>query len=146
MAEHPEDTAVFDATMTSVSASGTVSIVKVYDFSRLRTIVDVGGGRVGLLAAILSANPHLQGVLFDRLAVVAGAGEQLFGAEVIDRYKVVGGDFFDSVPEGGDASLLSGVIVDWDDDPAVQILSVCRAAMADTVCLLRPCYRRTQRR
>jgi hypothetical protein len=136
LAEHPEDAAVFDAAMTSFSKSGAVSIITAYDFSRLRTIVDVGGGRGALLAAILSANPHLQGVLFDRPAVVAGADEELSGAEVIDRCKVVSGDFFDSVPEGGDAYLLSGVIHDWDDDHAVEILSTCRAAMADTACLL----------
>ena len=46
------------------------------------------------------------------------------------------GDFFDSVPEGGDAYLLSNIIHDWDDDQAVQILGRCRAAMADTACVL----------
>jgi hypothetical protein len=48
----------------------------------------------------------------------------------------VSGDFFDSVPEGGDAYLLSNIIHDWDDDQAVEILSTCRAAMADTACAL----------
>ncbi|MGH3773781.1 MAG: methyltransferase [Pseudonocardiaceae bacterium] len=134
LAEHPEDAAVFDAAMTSVSTAATASIVTAYDFSRFRTIVDVGGGRGGLLAAILSANPHLQGVLFDMPAVVAGAGDEL--SEVIDRCRVVSGNFFDSVPEGGDAYLLSNIIHDWDDDDSVEILSACRAAMADTARLL----------
>jgi O-methyltransferase domain len=136
LAEHPEDAAVFDAAMTSISTTETVSIIEVYDFSRFSTIVDVGGGRGGLLAAILSANTHLRGVLFDVPTVVAGADEELSGAGIIDRCEVVSGDFFDSVPEGGDAYLLSNVIHDWDDDHAVEILSTCRAAMADTACLL----------
>ncbi|MGH3717957.1 MAG: methyltransferase [Pseudonocardiaceae bacterium] len=129
LAEHPQDAAVFDVAMTSLSTGDTANIVTAYDFSRLRTVVDVGGGRGGLLAAILSVNPHLQGVLFDRPAVLAGA-------EIIDRCTVVGGDFFDSVPEGGDVYLLSNVIHDWDDDHAVEILSACRASMADTARLL----------
>lgn len=136
LAEHPEDAAVFDAAMTSISTTETASIVKAYDFGRFRTVVDVGGGRGGLLAAILSANPHLQGVLFDAATVVAEAGEQLSGAEVVDRCKVVSGDFFESVPEGGDAYLLSNVIHDWDDDRAAQILGRCRAAMGDSACVL----------
>ncbi|MGH3428769.1 MAG: methyltransferase, partial [Mycobacteriales bacterium] len=136
LAEHPEDAAVFDTGMVSGPMSEAAGIVTAYDFSRLRTIVNIGGGRGGLLAAILSANPHLQGVLFDRPAVVAGAGEQLVDAEIVDRCTVVGGDFFDSVPEGGDAYLLGNVILDWDDDHAVEILNVCRAAMADTACML----------
>jgi hypothetical protein len=138
LAEHSEDAAVFDAAMTAFSKNETISIVKAYDFSRFGTIVDVGAGRGALLAAILSANPHLQGVLFDTQTVVAYADEELSGAEaeIVDRCKVVSGDFFDSVPEGGDAYLLSGIIHDWDDDHAVKILSTCRAAMADTACLL----------
>jgi hypothetical protein len=59
LAQHPEDSAAFNAAMTSVSTSETLSIVEAYDFSRFGTVVDVGGGRGGLLAAILSANPHL---------------------------------------------------------------------------------------
>lgn len=136
LAEHPEDAAIFDAAMTSISTTETASIVKAYDFSRFRTIVDVGGGRGGLLAAILSANPHLQGVLFDVSTVVAEAGEELAGTEVVDRCKVVSGDFFESVPEGGDAYLLSNVIHDWDDDRAAQILARCRAAMGNSCCVL----------
>lgn len=136
LAEHPEDAAVFDAAMTSISTSEAVSIVQAYDFARFGTIVDVGGGRGGLLAAILAAHPHLQGVLFDVPAVVAGADEGISGTEIVDRCKVVSGDFFDSVPGGGDAYLLSNIILNWDDDHAVEILRTCRAAMADTACVL----------
>jgi hypothetical protein len=75
-------------------------------------------------------------VLFDVPAVVAGADEGISGTEVVDRCKVVSGDFFDSVPGGGDAYLLSNIILNWHDDHAVEILSTCRAAMADTARVL----------
>jgi O-methyltransferase domain len=136
LAGHPEDAAFFDAEMSSFSTTLTVSIVQAYDFTHFSTVVDVGGGRGGLLAAILAANPHLQGVLFDKPAVVLGAEEVISSAQILDRCKVVSGDFFDSVPEGGDAYLLSNVIHNWDDDNAVQILGRCRAAMANTGCVL----------
>jgi hypothetical protein len=136
LAEHPEDAAIFDAAMTSISTNESVSIAKAYDFSRFNTIVDVGGGRGGLLAAILAANPHLQGVLFDVPTVVAGIDDELAAAEVVGRCEVVSGDFFDSVPDGADAYLLSAIIHDWDDDQAVQILRTCRAAMTDSACML----------
>ncbi|MBV9162338.1 MAG: hypothetical protein JO281_12465 [Pseudonocardiales bacterium] len=136
LAKHPEDAAAFDAAMAWVSTTLAVSIVQTYDFTPFNTMVDVGGGRGGMLTAILAANPHLQGVLFDKPAVVAGAEEAIFSAQVADRCKVVSGDFFDSVPEGGDAYLLSNVIHNWDDDHAVQILGRCRAAMPNTGCVL----------
>jgi hypothetical protein len=136
LAEHPEDAVVSEAAMTSLSTTLTVSILQAYDFTHFGTVVDVGGGRGNLLAAILAANPHLQGVLFDKSTVVVGAEEVISSAQVADRCKVVSGDFFDSVPEGGDAYLLSNIIHNWDDDHAVQILDRCRAAMANTGCVL----------
>jgi hypothetical protein len=47
--------------MTSISTSEAVSIVQAYDFSQFSTIVDVGGGRGGLLTAILTAHPAPSG-------------------------------------------------------------------------------------
>lgn len=136
LAKHPEDAAIFDSAMAASSSSGTVKIPKTYDFTRFNTIVDIGGGNGGLLGTILAANPHLQGVLFDRPEVVAGAGEVISAAKVTDRCNVVGGNFFDSVPQGGDVYLLSNVIHNWDDDHAVQILTNCQAAVASTGCVL----------
>jgi O-methyltransferase domain len=136
LAEHPDDAAVFDRAMAWVSTTLAVSIVQTYDFTPFNTMVDVGGGRGGLLTAILAANPHIQGVLFDKPAVVAGVEEEISSAQIVDRCKVVSGDFFDYVPEGGDAYLLGNVIHNWDDDHAVQILGRCRAAMPNTGCVL----------
>src|SRR6266851_3014403 len=42
-------------------------------------------------------------------------------AGVADRCRVVAGSFFDGVPEGADAYVLSMIIHDWDDEPAVKI-------------------------
>lgn len=48
-----------------MTAQLTQAIVDAYDYSSLTRIVDVGGGHGALLAAILRANPSLQGTLFD---------------------------------------------------------------------------------
>src|SRR5262249_39805660 len=68
---HPEAAAVFDAAMTG-GTGGRAGLAAAYDFAPLGTVVDVGGGQGGLLAAVLRAHPHLRGVLFDQPAVVAG--------------------------------------------------------------------------
>ncbi|WP_017573923.1 methyltransferase [Nocardiopsis halotolerans] len=127
MNEHPETAAVFDRGMTDISAQLTRGVADGYDFGAHRTLVDVGGGLGGLLSIVLSANPGLRGVLFDRPEVVAHAGPVL--EKVRERCRVVGGDFLSSVPEGGDAYLLSNVIHNWDDHDAARILSHCREAM-----------------
>ena len=126
----------FDDAMQESSAQRARAIVAAYDFSSFGTVVDVGGGRGSLLAGILAAYPNVRGVLFDQTHVVTAAPVLLEAAGVADRCRVVGGSFFDGVPEGGDVYLLSVIIHDWDDDPAVKILEHCRRAMAATGRLL----------
>jgi hypothetical protein len=135
-AARPEENTIFDTAMTGLSAMVAEAVVHSYDFSRFGVIADVGGGVGALLAAILKANLSLRGILFDQSHVVAHARPWLEGAGVADRCEVVGGSFFEVVPEGADAYLLKSVIHDWDDAEAIEILRRCRAAMADTGRLL----------
>ncbi|WP_327588441.1 acetylserotonin O-methyltransferase [Nonomuraea sp. NBC_00507] len=130
--DHPDDGRILNEGMTAVSGALVAPSVLAYDFSPFQTIVDVGGGHGALLAAVLSEHPKSRGVLFDLPHVIQGAGEPLAMARVKDRCELVGGDFFESVPSGGDAYLLSNIIHDWGDDDAVRILANCRAAMKDT--------------
>jgi predicted O-methyltransferase YrrM len=60
---------------------------------------------------------------------MAGAEVVLAEAGVGDRVKLVGGDFFDSVPAGGDAYVLSMILHDWSDIEAAAILVNVRRAM-----------------
>lgn len=121
---------IFNQAMTNASELAVAPIVASYDFTRYRTIIDVGGGHGRLLAAILAATPAAQGVLFDLPHVVAGAEPLLRKHDVADRVRVAEGSFFDRVPGGGDAYILKSVIHDWPDDRAVQILRNVRAAAA----------------
>lgn len=132
--EHPNDAAIFNAAMSEISEREIATSLPLYDFGRFRTVVDVGGGHGRLLAAILDAHPGVNGVLFDQPDVVAGAAGNLskFG----DRVQVAGGNFFHSVPSGGDAYILRNVILDWSDEQAVAILRTCRSAMSPAATLL----------
>jgi hypothetical protein len=126
---HPEELALFDRAMVSLTSAVTEGVAAAYDFGRFAVVVDVGGGHGGLLAAILARHPTVRGVLFDQPDVVAGV-------ESTPRCAVVGGDFFADVPTGGDAYLLKAVIHDWPDDEAVTILRSCRRSMPDGATLL----------
>lgn len=128
LAAHPEDAAAFNAAMTSVSSIELSAIIAAYDFSAFERVVDIGGGQGALLQGILLANPRLRGVLFDLSAVVAGAGALRTGV-LADRCEVVGGDFFQAVPEGADGYLMRVVVHDWNDEDALKILKNCRAAI-----------------
>ncbi|MBW4717535.1 methyltransferase [Saccharothrix obliqua] len=100
-----------------------------FDFGARHTVTDLAGGSGLLLSTVLCAHPHLRGVLFDREHMVATAAKHLAAAVEPDRYDVVPGDLFRSVPAGSDVYLLSRVLQDWDDEDCVALLSNVRRAM-----------------
>jgi hypothetical protein len=128
--QHPAAAAVFQEAMSGFSRQETAAILAAYDFTAVTHIVDVGGGQGGLLAALLTAHPQLRGVLFERPEVIAGALPELVGGPLSGRSELVGGDFFHSLPAGGDCYLLKSVVHNWNDERCAAILRVCRAAIA----------------
>ena len=125
-AGHPEASAVFDRAMTANSRRVAEAVLAAYDFSRFAYVVDVGGGQGALLAAILAKHPSARGVLFDQPHVVAGSEGVLRAAGVAERCRVVGGSFFETIPEQGDAYVLKAILHDWEDEEAAAILRACR--------------------
>lgn len=124
---HPDEAEVFDAFMRHSPEDRHAAVVDAFDFSEAGLVVDIGGGNGALLAAILTANPHTTGQLFDQAHVVAGAGNTL---ELFDgRLRVATGSFFQVVPAGGDVYTMSQILHDWNDDQALSILSNVHAAM-----------------
>jgi hypothetical protein len=130
LAAHPDQEATFQGSMAGRSEQEADDVVAAYDFTGLRRLIDVGGGRGILLARILRAAPDLRGVLFDRPAAIPAAQRHLDERAVSGRAECVPGDFFDSVPGGADAYLLSRVLHDWDDADAGRILASCQKAMS----------------
>ncbi len=133
---HHEQFALFDRAMTSFSVAEADAVVAGYDFSGISRLVDIGGGHGYLLGSVLRKEPALRGVLFDLPPVVDGAHALLDRFGVADRCELVAGDFFQSVPAGGDAYLLKNIIHDFADEPAAAILRSIRRAMRPNARLL----------
>jgi hypothetical protein len=136
LAKHPESARVFDAAMTGIHGQETPAMLDAYDFSRFKTLVDVGGGNGSLLTAILRQTPSLKGVLYDLPHVIERARPNLQAAGVGDRSTTVPGSFFESVPAGHDAYLMRHIIHDWDDAKSLTILGHCRKAIPPSGTLL----------
>jgi hypothetical protein len=128
LAEDPALRESFDRQMTHRFREQIPSFVAGVDWARFATLVDVGGGRGTLLAAILAAHPGLRGQLVD-LDPTASAAARTFTANGLDhRARALTGSFFDALPPGADAYLLCDILHDWDDEHARLILRRCAEA------------------
>ena len=124
--QHPAEASDFSEAMVGFHGDEPPAVARAYDFSQFKNVVDVGGATGNLLAAILSTHAEPRGVLFDRPHVVLDAPALLKARGVEDRVTIEAGDFFETVPAGGDGYLLSHVIHDWSEDRCLTILGHCR--------------------
>ena len=129
---HPEQDRTFSASMASISGPQNDAVAKAYDFSRLGTLVDVGGAHGHLLATVLRRHRRVRGVLYDQPQVVAAAAKGGFitDKKVAARITTAGGNFFEHIPAGADGYMMKYIIHDWNDDQCETILRNCRQAMA----------------
>ena len=130
LAQHPEEASLFSETMVSFHGAEPAAVAAAYDFSAMNTVVDIGGATGNLLAAILGRYASVRGILYDLPHVVRDAPALLQARGVADRVTITSGSFFDGVPSGGDAYLLSHIIHDWTEALCLTILGHCRRAMA----------------
>ncbi|MEH2457607.1 methyltransferase [Nostoc sp.] len=125
----PSAAKIYIQAISSFSDKQDTAIAAGYDFSSIHKLVEVAGGSGTLIASILKANLTMQGILFDLPHVVADAKPLIEGFGLQNRCQLVGGNFFESVPRGGDAYLFRYIIHDWDDERALIILKNCYQAM-----------------
>ncbi|MFC4052404.1 ArsR family transcriptional regulator [Actinomadura syzygii] len=118
----------FNAMMAINLAGVAPSIVSAYDWGSLKHVVDVGGGNGALLRALLTAYPNLRGTLVELPEAAEAAVLAFEDAGLADRVDVRSGSFFDPLPSGADAYVLSDVLHDWDDEDAKAILGRCAEA------------------
>lgn len=128
-AKNPEEASMFNETMVGIHGAEPAAVAAAYDFSGVKTIVDVGGGTGNLLTTILGKYPASRGILYDVPHVVRDAPGLIQERGLTDRVTIEAGSFFESVPAGGDAYLLSHIIHDWTEDQCLTILGHCRRAM-----------------
>ncbi|TWF75913.1 O-methyltransferase [Pseudonocardia hierapolitana] len=126
----PELRRSFDAQMNWRFQVQATQIAERFGWSRFSEVLDVGGGDGLVLAAILHAHPGLRGRVLDLHPTAAAAADRFARAGVGDRAAAVPGSFFDPLPTGADAYLLSDILHDWDDEHARTILAGCRRAAA----------------
>jgi hypothetical protein len=126
LASHPEESALFDRSMTNLSEISIEPILSAVDFSNYPVIADIGGGEGLLLSSILFKHKNLRGILFDLPEGLTHTKTILEKYGVTDRVNVIPGSFFTTAPAGADVYILKNVIHNWNDEDNLKILTNIR--------------------
>jgi hypothetical protein len=117
---------VFRAVMGTAPADDYMPIARAWDFSRYRTVADLGGGGGALIAAVLETFPNVQGMLVDRPESIEQAAARFSGT---DRCQLIAADLTAEVPLGAVVYMLKHVLHGCDDVAAAGILRLCRSVL-----------------
>ncbi len=128
LSTQPDQVDRFSRAMANLTDGIKAGAIASYTFPQSGTIVDVGGADGALLSLALQSAPDTNGIVFDLPHVIEQAESTLKSHGLDDRMTAQAGDFFEAVPEGADAYLLSMVLHDWDDADAHRLLTSIRKA------------------
>jgi len=127
---------LFDRAMQEIHGGETDLMVAHFDFSRVSTVLDVGGGNGSTLSGLLAAHPGLRGQLFDLPHVVENARRNLEHNGLAGRVDFFSGDFFQEIQGRADCIVMRHVLHDWSDEECRRILENARRALVEGGSLL----------
>lgn len=120
--ENPDKSELFNRAMNAQYRKNFKTILENYDLSFCKNLVDIGGGNGGFLAEFLKKYPEATAVLFDLPSAINEFDHSAYAEDIMSRLTLRAGNFFESVPEGGDAYVLKNILHDWNDEEVVKIL------------------------
>ena len=93
-----------------------------FDFSKYRTLCDVGGATGQLSCMVAEANPHMHCTSFDLPEVVPIATRRIQQAGLTDRVSAVGGDFFADPLPRADVLTMGMILHDWNLEKKMMLI------------------------
>ena len=118
---------IFTGALNSALAES--ELAALIDTAGVGLVADLGGGRGGLVHALLHRDSALRGVVLELPHAIDAAVAETRRQGLVDRCAVRAGDFFAAAPPA-DLYLLKLVLRDWNDDLCVRLLRTCRRVMS----------------
>jgi hypothetical protein len=121
----------FMQAMSGVSLGNFHALAAKFDFSKYKTVCDVGGATGQLCTILATHHPHLQCMSYDLPVVVPIAERAIAAAGLTDRVTAVSGDFFaDPLPQA-DVITMGLILHDWNLDRKMQLIRSAYEALPE---------------
>ncbi len=119
--EHPEKLYAYHKAMYQYAKDDYKTLPVAIDFSKHKSVMDVGGGYGAVIENIKIKHPNVNCILFDLPKVIERV--------TIPSIKKIGGSFFEKIPNLSETIILSRVLHDWNDEKVSLILKNCYEAL-----------------
>ena len=125
----PERLEQFMDAMSGISAGNFQALAEKFDFSRYRTVCDVGGA-TGLLSMLVAGkHPHLRCTSADLPAATLIAERKIASAGLADRISVKSLDFFAEPLPRADVITMGMILHDWNLEKKMHLVRAAYDAL-----------------
>jgi hypothetical protein len=122
---------LFLEAMTGVQAANFQVFAEKFDFSRYRTMCDIGGALALLSRIVAARHEHITFTTFDLPPVALHARKQIDAAGLADRIKVVSGDFFVNEFPQADIVTMGNILHDWNLEKKMLLIRKAYEALPE---------------
>ena len=125
----PERLELFMDAMSGISAANFQALAEKFDFSRYRTLCDVGGATGQLSMLVARKHPHLRCISADLPAATAIAERKIAAAGLADQVTAKAIDFFaDPLPKA-DVITMGMILHDWNLEKKLHLIRAAYDAL-----------------
>ena len=115
--------------MSGLSRINFEALAGKFDFSRYRTLCDVGGATGLLSIEVAKKRPHIECISFDLPPVEPVARKHVATAGLSNRVRIASGDFFqDSLPKA-DVITMGMILHDWNLEKKMKLIRAAYDAL-----------------
>lgn len=112
----------FMGAMTGLSRINFEAFAAKFDFSKFKTLCDIGGATGLLCIEVAKKHPHLQCVSFDLPPVEPIAKKHIAAAGLSDRINTAAGDFFKDPLPKADLITMGMILHDWNLEKTMHLI------------------------
>jgi 16S rRNA G1207 methylase RsmC len=128
-----EQSLLLERWMTNTAAPSIQGLLQHVDFSKVRKLLDVGGGDGTVACALVNKHPHLQATVYNLPSAVEIALENIVSQNLNQHVSVFAGDFIEeeALPSGFDLIVFTRVLFDWNKVVCEKLLRMAYEALPE---------------
>jgi len=127
----PERLEQFMNAMAGISLGPFQALAEKFDFSKYKTLCDVGGATGQLSIVVANRHPHVRCTTYDLPVVEPIAKQTIEAAGLSDHVTTLGGDLFADPLPGADGITMALILHDWNLEGKMHLIKAAYNALPE---------------
>lgn len=119
----PEQLSLFINAMSGIQVGNFMALAKKFDFSKYKTMADIGGADGFLSCILASQHPSVSFTTFDLPPVAPLAQKKIDSLNLSDRIKVEGGDFLKDPIPSADIITMGNILHGLNESTKIELIN-----------------------